>query len=201
MNFNQFSGLFYDFLEIKLLKLGSYARLISLTFVLDPVTPLTMAGKEATLEIPQEIWIKIFSYLPYHEVLQRISPVCKYFKQFCHDVNAKKHIQLFGTTKYDFEYAKQFFYNVKNLTKLHVENYLKEADLVIVALKSSENLKELKLEVDYDIIVTNRRGEEHYDVDFSLGEYVCTSFLKTVKIRAIFETFDQTFKVIFLSFS
>ena len=191
MNFNQFSGLFYDFLEIKLLKLGSYARLISLTFVLDPVTPLTMAGKEATLGIPQEIWIKIFSYLPYHEVLQRISPVCKYFKQFCHDVNAKKQIQLFSTTRYDFEYAKRFFYSVKNLTKLHVKNYLKEVDLVIAALKSSENLKELKLEVDYDIIVTDRRGEEHYDVDFTLGEYI---ILETCNNCAIFETLDKVFK-------
>ena len=127
-----------------------------------------MASKE--LEIPQEIWIKIFSYLPYHEVLQRISPVCKYFKQFCHDVNVKKHIKLVGTTKYDFEYAKHFFYNVKNLTKLHVKNYLKEADLVIVALKSSENLKELKLKVDYDIIVNDQTGEECFDVDLSLGK-------------------------------
>ena len=130
-----------------------------------------MAGKEATLEIPQEIWIKIFSYLPYHEVLQRISPVCKYFKQFCHDVNAKKHIQLFGTTKYDFEYAKQFFYNVKNLTKLHVKNYLKDADLVIVALKSSKHLKELTMKVEYNFLLThNDYGEEYLEVDLSSGE-------------------------------
>ena len=123
-------------------------------------------------DIPQEIWIKIFSYLPYHEILQRISPVSKYFKQLCHDVNVKKHIQLLGTTKYDFEYGKQFLCNVKNLTKLHVKNYLKDADLVIIALQSSKHLKELTLEVDYDytILIDNEYGEEYLKVDLSLSK-------------------------------
>ena len=123
-------------------------------------------------EIPQEIWIKIFSYLPYHEVLQRISPVCKYFKNLCHDVNVKKHIQLFDTTKYDFEYGKQFLSNVTNLTKLHVTNYLKDADLVIIALKSSKHLKELIMKVDYDytLLTQNEYGGEDLDVDLSSSE-------------------------------
>ena len=101
------------------------------------------------VQLPNEIWLKIMSYLKTKDLLKNFNLVCKHFKSLTLDSSAIKYIDVVKDL-----YAKEDYQNVVKVIKrakclrgisIH-ENYKHVTHLIAQTLKSNPNVKSIKLE-------------------------------------------------------
>ena len=106
---------------------------------------LPKTTKPHDIDLLDEIWRKIFSYLPTNDVLGKVARVCKRFYEITKDPTLLKSIKVKKFTDYDHEYIIKVLERSKCLKKLSVINCDNYKDILSVALKSNLNLKTLIL--------------------------------------------------------
>jgi len=97
------------------------------------------------IELLDEIWRKIFSYLPTQVILGKVARVCKRFNEITKDPTLLKSVKIKNISDYDNEYVLKVLERSKCLTKLSVIDCNNFKDLLLVALKSNSHLKTLIL--------------------------------------------------------
>ena len=103
---------------------------------------------ERKVELPNEIWLKIMSYLKTKDLLKNFNLVCKHFKSLTLDSSAMKYLDVVKDL-----YAKEDYQNVVKVIKRSkclksigiYENHKYLTLLISHALKSNPNLKSIKL--------------------------------------------------------
>ena len=95
------------------------------------------------IDLLDEIWRKIFSYLPTQVILGKVARVCKRFNEISKDPTLLKSIKVKNISDYDNEYVLKVLERSKCLTKLSVIDCNNFKDLLLVALRSNSHLKTL----------------------------------------------------------
>ena len=98
-------------------------------------------------ELPNEIWLKIMSYLKTSHLLKRFNLVCKHFNALSLDSSAIKIIPLREIEKREsYHKAVTVLKRCKALREVHIDDCAYMKDLIGHALKSSAGLRKLKIE-------------------------------------------------------
>ena len=137
-------------------------------------------------KLPNELWMKIMSYLKNKDIFRRLALVNKNFHSLTLDPSAVKYLHLKDVKnkhKSNTLYRKwmEVIKRSKNLIELGIEDNYKHLnwnDLIEGVLKISQCLKSLKI---------------RYDTQSPLSSGVIKS-LKLAKCLQSFETYDVTFK-------
>ena len=106
---------------------------------------LPKTTKSHDIDLLDEIWRKIFSYLPTNDVLGKVARVCKRFYEITKDPTLLKSITVKKFTDYDHDYIFKVLERSKCLKKLSLIDCDNYKDILSVALKSNSNLKTLIL--------------------------------------------------------
>ena len=101
--------------------------------------------------LPDEIWLKIFSYLDVLNLYRNVSLVTKHFHELSMDSDATKHllIKVFNMSQNTFDNYMKLLEGLQSLKTVTLETYSKNNKnmniLCMKALESCPNLKELKM--------------------------------------------------------
>ena len=117
------------------------------------VSPVHMNAKKRRLdplklfELPNEIWLKIISYLKTSVILKRFNLVCKYFNVLSLDSSAIKYIELriYDHTEL-YNQAVSVLKRCKTLNEVYIYNCASMNNLISHTFKSSPRLRKLKLQ-------------------------------------------------------
>ena len=109
--------------------------------------------KYHNIDLLNEIWRRIFSYLPTNDILGKIARVCKRFNEITKDPTLLQYIKLKNITDYESDYVFKVLERSKCLGKLSIIDCDNYKDILFVTLKSNSNLKTL-------ILCHHRRDEE-----------------------------------------
>ena len=96
----------------------------------------------STKLLPDEIWLKVFHYLPTHFINDTIAIVCKRFLRLSRDCSLIKEIRI---TELDQDFAYGVLRSAKNVTTLIVNHHKDVEFLVSIALQYCKNLQNLEL--------------------------------------------------------
>ena len=88
-----------------------------------------------------EIWRKIFSYLPTNDILGKIARVCKRFYEITKDPTLLKSIKVKNITNYESENIFKVLERSKCLRKLWIIDCDNYKDILSVTLESNSKLK------------------------------------------------------------
>ena len=98
------------------------------------------------LNIPEELLLKIFSYLTTQDLLQNVALVNRTFKKIAMDADLLKIIVLKDVDEHVFQAAENVLMKARKLQKLTFkQNVLDSERLIKAALKTSKNLKTLEI--------------------------------------------------------
>ena len=98
-------------------------------------------------DVPNEIWLKIMSYLKFSDVLKNFNLVCKHFNHLSLDSSAIKYIQLKGIKDRKlYNQAVTVLKRCKTIREINVYNCHYLRDLSSHIFKSSAGLRKLKME-------------------------------------------------------
>ena len=89
-----------------------------------------------------EIWLKVFQYLPTYFIHNTIAIVCKRFLRLSRDCSLIKEIRI---TELDQDFAYGILRSAKNVTTLTVNHHKDVEFLVSIALQCCKNLHNLEL--------------------------------------------------------
>ena len=96
----------------------------------------------STKLLPDEIWLKVFQYLPTHFIRNIIAIVCKRFQRLSRDCSLIKEIRI---TELDQDFAYGVLRSAKNVTTLSVNHHKDVEFLVSIALQFCKKLQNLEL--------------------------------------------------------
>ena len=113
-------------------------------------------------DLLDEIWRKIFSYLPTDVILGKISRVCKRFNELTKDPTLLESIKVKDITDYEKDYVFKVLERSKCLRKLSIIDCDNYKDILSVTLKSNSKLKTL-------ILCHHRRDEDELCDDDTVG--------------------------------
>ena len=98
-------------------------------------------------DVPNEIWLKIMSYLKFSDVLKNFNLVCKHFNHLSLDSSAIKYIQLKGIKDRKlYNQSVTVLKRCKTIREINVYNCHYLRDLSSHIFKSSAGLRKLKME-------------------------------------------------------
>ena len=98
-------------------------------------------------ELPNEIWLKIMSYLKTSDLLKSFNRVCKHFNALSLDSSAIKFIPLKGIENRElYHQAVTILKRCKTLHEVYINRCSYLRDLIGHALKSSTRLRNLKIQ-------------------------------------------------------
>ena len=103
---------------------------------------------ERKVELPNEIWLKIMSYLKTKDLLKNFNLVCKHFKNLTLDSSAMKYLDVVKdlNDKEDYQNVVKVIKRSTCLKSIGIhQNYKYVTLLISHALKSNPNLKSIKL--------------------------------------------------------
>ena len=112
-------------------------------------------------ELPNEILVKIFNFLPNHDIRCGVSLACKKFKEICQDETLVpvKDLCIYGDKKYlwttNFDVVSDIIVQSKNLTSLKIKALQPDSvnQLVTIALQACPKL------IHLEILETPEMGE------------------------------------------
>ena len=98
-------------------------------------------------KVPNEVWLKIMSYLKTSDLLKSFNLVCKHFNHLSLDSSAIKFIQLQDlTNRNHYSQAANVLKRCKTIRKIEIKNCSYLRDLLSHAFKSSSGLRKLKIQ-------------------------------------------------------
>ena len=150
------------------------------------------------LNIPEELLLKIFSYLTTQDLLRNVALVNRKFQKVAMDADLLKIIVLKDIDEHVYQEAENVLMKARRLQKLTFkQNVLGSDHLIKAALKTSQNLKTLailgKISEDFALsLCENGQQLEHLDfskmrtaIDYSALMHLTTlKNLKTLKISS-----------------
>ena len=112
-------------------------------------------------DLPNEILVKIFNFLPNHDIRCGVSLACKKFKEICQDESLVpvKDLCIYGDKKYlwttNFDVVSDIIVQSKNLTSLKIKALQPDSvnQLVTIALQACPKL------IHLEILETPEMGE------------------------------------------
>lgn len=132
--------------------------------------------------LPNELWLKIMNYLSTKDLIKNLTLVCKNFKSLTKDV---KYLKLEDISNLEFEPAINLLKTTKHLKEICLSTRFKydeknkkrpKNQLLIQALKSSKNIKSIKLQ-PFNGFVLKEEDEIEDDIqEFILWEHNLDSF-------------------------
>ena len=161
------------------------------------------------IDLPDEIWRKIFSYLSTNTILRNVTRVCKRFNDIAKDPTMLKAVNLHGLIEYDMEYVVKVLERCKSLSELSILNCKQYPKMLSVALKSNINLKTLKVgfydrnsetgaseiemtEETAKIILDLGKRLEHLHIRQSLTKEAVSVIVKMVNLKTLYIDGDET---------
>ena len=136
------------------------------TYILDPLAPEFVPRARLKIVLPVEVLVKIFNFLPNHDIRCGISLTCKKFYEICQDESLVpvKDLRIYGRIlgRYRVPYLRKWANNYdlrnikavqdiiiqsKKLTFLKIKSLNLNAvnELVSIALKSCPKLRHLEI--------------------------------------------------------
>merc|ERR1719210_856022 len=140
------------------------------------IMPKKNTVEKHDVDLLDELWRKIFTYLPTKTILGKVAKVCKRFHRIASDPTLIRHVNLVNIDKqYDQQHVLNSIGRYKCLNTLKVANCKEQNELVSCALKSNPNLKTLVLHSNNMFGVGMRsRGRHVIRFDADLAKTICT---------------------------
>ena len=126
------------FIMVKIAEFPHCANAIASSISFSDIDQTVMSTKL----VPDEIWLKVFHYLPTHFIRKIIAIVCKRFLRLSRDCSLIKEIRI---TELDQDFAYGVLRSAKNVTTLSVNHHKDVEFLVSIALQYCKNLQNLEL--------------------------------------------------------
>ena len=139
-------------------------RIAGLAIDVEPSVYMQGFALTSPKDLPNELWFKIFTYLPSNFILGTIAMVSERFYNIAHDSPLVKSLNLTNLGTDSIEYVSKSFGRLKCLRELSLTNCPHSTTLVPIALASSTGLKILTVDFYQEEIATFGKNLECLEV-------------------------------------
>ena len=139
-------------------------RNVGLTIDDEPFAYMQNFALTSPKDLPNELWFKIFTYLPSNFILGTIAMVSERFYNIAHDSPLVKSLNLTNLGTDAIEHVSKSFGRLKSLRELSITNCPHSTKLVPIALDSNTGLKILIVDFYQEEIATFGKNLECLEV-------------------------------------